>query len=136
MKRIKILIILAISFILIFEINIEKSYANNTNNIQFGISVSGIFNKADNFKNAGASSAVIDEQTAIDKFVPVGQILIMIANATVLIVTAIMAVKWITSNPESKAKLKGQLIGLVISIAVIYGAVGIWNIVRGIMSTF
>ena len=79
---------------------------------------------------------MINEQKATDEFVPVGKILVMVANATVLIVTAIMAVKWIISNPESKGKLKGQLIGLVISIAVIYGAVGIWNFVKGLMSGF
>ena len=136
MKRIKILIILVISFILIFGINIKNSYASNTNNMKLGISISDIFNKADSFKNAGEANAVINEQKATDEFVPVGKILVMVANATVLIVTAVMAVKWIISNPESKAKLKGQLIGLVISIAVIYGAVGIWNFVRGLMSGF
>ena len=46
----------------------------------------------------------------------------------------IMAVKWITATPDKQAKLKQQLVGLVIAVVVIFGAVGIWNLVRGIMT--
>lgn len=44
-----------------------------------------------------------------------------------------MAIKYLTANAEQKGKLKQQLIGLVVSIIVIYGAVGIWNIIQDIM---
>lgn len=44
-----------------------------------------------------------------------------------------MAIKYLTANAEQKGKLKQQLIGLVVSIIVIYGAVGIWTIIQNIM---
>ncbi len=43
-----------------------------------------------------------------------------------------MAIQWITATPDKQAKLKIQLIGLVVSAVVIFGAVGIWNLVRSI----
>lgn len=135
MKKIKILVILTILFILINVFNIKDVYAIDAYEMNLGISIYDIFRKADNFKNAG-NNPVISETTAMNEFLPVGQILVMVANATLLIVTAIMAIKWFISAPEGKAKLKGQLIGLVVSIIVIYGAVGIWTIIRSIMAYF
>ena len=68
-------------------------------------------------------------------FVPIGQVLVAVATIVVLVVTIIMGIKYITANPEEKGKLKQQLIGLVVSIVVIYGAVGIWNLVQNIMKS-
>jgi hypothetical protein len=44
-----------------------------------------------------------------------------------------MAIKYFTEGPEQKAKLKQQLIGLVVSIVVIYGGVGIWTLLKNFM---
>ena len=41
-----------------------------------------------------------------------------------------MGIKWITASPDKQGKLKQQLIGLVVSIIVIYGAVGIWTLMK------
>ena len=68
------------------------------------------------------------------EFVDIGRILIAIGVVTLLIVSAIMAIRWLTATPDKQAKLKGQLIGLVISAIVIFGAVGIWNFLWGILS--
>ena len=136
MKIIKRIIILVAVFILIFGINIKNSYANNTNSMQLGISISDIFSKAKTFEFKGNTNPVIDEDSVMDEFVPVGQILFVVANAVIVVVVAIMGIKWIIANPEQQAKLKHQLIGLVFSIFVIYGAVGIWSLVSGIMKGF
>lgn len=69
----------------------------------------------------------------VDKLIGIGQALVAIGIVTVLIVTTITAIKWITATPDKQAKLKEQLIGLVVATIVIFGAVGIWSIVRGIM---
>ena len=66
-------------------------------------------------------------------FVSLGQVLVAVGVVAVLIVTAVMAIKWITAKPDQQAKLKQQLIGLVVSVVVIFGAVGIWRTVKGIM---
>lgn len=68
-----------------------------------------------------------------NQFVDIGQILVAIGVVTLLIVGAIMAIRWITATPDKQAVLKQQLIGLVISAVVIFGAIGIWNLVVGIM---
>ena len=129
MKVIKVLLISIICFICINCINIEHVYAQSGD-----LSISNIFNKANNFKGQASDVSGMSEGDLIDKFVPVGQILVIVANAVILIVVAIMGIKWITANPEQQGKLKQQLIGLVISIVVVYGAVGIWALIKGIMS--
>ena len=69
----------------------------------------------------------------VTKFVGIGRALVVIGVITIMIVTLIMGIKWIVATPEKQAKLKEQLIGLVVATVVIFGAVGIWNFVRGIM---
>lgn len=68
-----------------------------------------------------------------DKFIPIGQVLITIASVILIVVTLIMAIKYITANAEQRGKLKQQLIGLVVSVVVIYGAVGIWSMIKKFM---
>lgn len=68
-----------------------------------------------------------------DRFVGVGQVLVVIGLITVTVVAVIMAIKWITAKPDQQAALKQQLIGLVVAIVVIFGALGIWGIVRSLM---
>ena len=69
----------------------------------------------------------------VTQFVGIGRALVIIGIITIMIVTLIMGIKWIVATPEKQAKLKEQLIGLVVATVVIFGAVGIWNFVRGIM---
>lgn len=68
-----------------------------------------------------------------NKFIPIGQVLITIASVVLVVVTLIMSIKYLTANAEQKGKLKQQLIGLVVSIVVIYGAVGIWSLIKDFM---
>lgn len=89
--------------------------------------------------NEGATSLMDgkDENQRVDffanKLIGIGQILVAIGVGTLIIVSVIMAIKWITATPDKKAKLQQQLIGLVVAAFVIFGAIGIWNLVRGIM---
>jgi hypothetical protein len=53
-----------------------------------------------------------------------------------VIVTLYMGIKYITATPDSQARLKQQLIGLVVSGIVIFGAYFIWKIVVNIVSKF
>lgn len=80
--------------------------------------------------NPVANSGVED---FVGMFIGIGQLLVAIGIVTIVIVTIVMAVKWLTATPDKQAKLKQQLIGLVVSIIVIFGAVGIWTLVRRIM---
>lgn len=89
-----------------------------------------IQSQAKDFKNHGEEKGEGDPDitsTQISNIaLPIFQFMITIATIVVTIVTVIMGIKYITANPEGKAKLKQQLIGLVVSIIVIWGAYGIW----------
>lgn len=127
MKRILISILtIAIVFVTASAIVPNQTYATSLDDMQ---------KKAKSFFNKGKPEAdkILPQNTLEEKFIPVGQILVTAASIVLVIVTLIMAIKYITANPEQRGKLKQQLIGLVISIVVIYGAVGIWSIVKTTM---
>lgn len=138
MKTIKKVLILLIGIISIIGINISTTYASDLllDKINFAqISITDMKNKADGFISHGSSSQIsgLTEGEIASEFLPLGQILVFIASGVLLIVTVIMGIKWITANPEQQGKLKQQLIGLVVAIVVIYGAVGIWSLLKSIM---
>lgn len=85
-----------------------------------------IQSQANDFKNHGEENPDITPTQISNIALPIFQFMITIATIVVTIVTVIMGIKYITANPEGKAKLKQQLIGLVVSIIVIWGAYGIW----------
>lgn len=96
-------------------------------------SVDDILNAGSNWINGAEKTDGTSVDDFVDNFIGVGQVLVTIGIVTVLIVALIMAFKWITATPDKQAKLKEQLIGLVVAVVVIFGAVGIWRLVRGII---
>lgn len=120
-------------------VNCNKVYnINALNKILIADSdLQNIINAGNSWLEAGETKSGKDSDEFVNEFAQdllgIGQILVAIGVVTLLIVTAIMAIKWITATPDKKAKLQTQLIGLVVSAIVIFGAVGIWNLVRGIM---
>lgn len=123
-----ILVIVIMSFMFIPEVNAENKEAKE-------IGINDIVDAGKNWIKEGENST--DSQMEVEKFaenfIGVGQVLVAIGIVTLLIVSLITAIKWITATPDKQAKLKQQLIGLVISAVVIFGAIGIWNLVRGIL---
>lgn len=94
-------------------------------------------NQAHDFINKGkqqANAANIDVAGIAGEFVGIGQILTMVGAGVLVAVTTYMGIKYLTSGPEAQAKLKVQLIGVVVSGVVIFGAYGIWTIVVDIAS--
>ena len=134
MKRVKIalkiFLIIMLGIIVINCISIKNVYAEESTST---MDAKSIMDKGKKFIENGSKDPVISEDKVIDAFVPVGQVLVIAANAVILVVVAVMGVKWITAKPEQQAKLKEQLIGLVVAIVVIYGAVGIWTMIKGFM---
>nr|MBP3681400.1 hypothetical protein [Clostridia bacterium] len=123
-----ILVIVIMSFMFMPEVNAENKEAKE-------IGINDIVDAGKNWIKEGENST--DSQMEVEKFaenfIGVGQVLVAIGIVTLLIVSLITAIKWITATPDKQAKLKQQLIGLVISAVVIFGAIGIWNLVRGIL---
>ncbi len=93
--------------------------------------------QASNFVNAGAEAAEGINYTKIsDEFKGLGQILTMVGAGVLVAVTTYMGIKYLTAGPEAQAKLKVQLIGVVVSAVVIFGAYSIWKIVISVASGF
>ena len=83
-----------------------------------------------------AASSKVSIGDITSEFVPLGQLLTSIGAGVLIAVTTYMGIKYITSGPEAQAKLKQQLIGVIVSGVVIFGAYGIWKIVGQIAQTF
>ena len=78
---------------------------------------------ADAFIEKGKEKDVINSSDVATTIMPIAQALVAVAAGVLVIVTCIMGVKYATaSSPDAQAKLKKQLIGLVVSIIVVFGA--------------
>ena len=95
-------------------------------------------NQADKIISTGETQATgkIDTSKIAENFVGLGQILTMVGAGVLVAVTTYMGIKYLTAGPEAQAKLKVQLIGVVVSGVVIFGAYGIWKTVVNIASKF
>ena len=66
---------------------------------------------------------------------PVINILTVIGVFVLVAVTIIMGIKYMFATPDVAAKLKQQLIGLVVSAVVVLGATAIWKIVYNVLTS-
>lgn len=106
------------------------------NNVSASSLLDQMQNDADTFLNNGAAQSNIKYENIAKEFSGLGQILTMIGAGVMVAVTTYMGIKYLTAGPEAQAKLKTQLIGVVVSGVVIFGAYGIWKLVIEIASTF
>ena len=67
--------------------------------------------------------------------IPIAQILVAAGNIVVVIAVVVMGIKYMVANPEDRAKLKSQLVGLAVATCVIFGAQFIWKICYSLFST-
>ena len=101
------------------------------------ISLKDMESKADAFiKKGEEQSGNINYTNVTAEFKSLGQILTMIGAGVMVAVTSYMGIKYLTAGPEAQAKLKTQLVGVVVSGMVIFGAYFIWATVVKIASTF
>ena len=70
-----------------------------------------------------------DVSGVVEPIADIGSILTAIGVAVMLGVVSYMGIKYLTSGPEARAKLKIQLIGVVVAGLVIFGAYYIWEFV-------
>ena len=126
-KFLKIMLIIIASVIVCSCVNVKNVYAAD------GLTWSNISEKAKKFIKIGSDNEQLTQSQIEDDMIPIARIMVIVANAVVVIVIGIMAIRWITAKPDQSAKLKEQLIGLVVSVIVIYGAVGIWSLIKNFM---
>ena len=125
-KLFNILKILLVIIVLLFVLS-PNIYASMPN-------AEGLHSQAQSFINQGASSAPINVNKIGEIMKPLASILLGIGTVVLVIVTAIMGVKYIAATPETRAKLKGQLVGIAVSAIVLFGAYGIWSIAYTILN--
>ena len=89
--------------------------------------------QADSWLSKGQSGSKVKEDDIANIMLPIGQFLVGIGAVVLIVVTIIMGIKYMTADPNSKGKLKQQLLGLVVSTVVIFGAYGIWVLVYNFM---
>lgn len=65
---------------------------------------------------------------------PIINLLTGIGIFVIVGVTIVMGIKYMYATPDKAAKLKEQLIGLVVSAVVVLGATAIWKIAYSIMN--
>lgn len=91
------------------------------------------------FKPSGDDVIDLNDENITGTFVGIGQVLTTIGVIICVIGLCVLGIKYMTASPEEAAKIKTQLIGLVVAAIVIVGAYGIWsfayNFLSGITNT-
>lgn len=122
---VKILVALILLYVLVSAFSNVKA-----------ITLGEMENKAQSFIEAGKKNQNINYDNITKEFSDLGQILTMIGAGVMVGVTTYMGIKYLTAGPEAQAKLKVQLVGVLVSGMVIFGAYSIWTIVIRIASNF
>lgn len=81
----------------------------------------------DQWENAGKDIMISDDKI-IETVLPIGQMLTAVGVAVLFGGIIVLGIKYMMSEPEQKGKLKQQLVGLVVSGVVIFGAYTIWRV--------
>ena len=105
------------------------------NKVMAADSFSTIMGEANSWLEEGESNAGGIASEIGPVIEPIAQGLTTIGVGVLLVVAAVMGIKWITANPEEQAKLKQQMVGLVVAAVVVLGAYTIWSIVIDILDS-
>lgn len=118
-------------FILLLVITILISIYNVT----YASSIDSIFSGADQFIEAGKGGGTtgIKKQDIANASDLIYNTLLIIGIVVVVIVGAVLGIKYMTSAVEEQAKIKETLVPFVVGTVIIFGAFGIWKLVTGIL---
>lgn len=101
------------------------------------ISIENIQSSAKNFLDKGEKNQnnTIDVSKMKSELLPIAEILTMIGTGVVIICAIVIGIKYMVASPDEQAKLKKQMVGLVVATIVIFGAYGIWKALYQFMNT-
>lgn len=119
-KNLKNIIILTMLLIFAFATAVHADTSLNWDSIR---------KSADDFVNAGEKQQLISTDKIIENVVPIGQMLTTLGVVVLFGALLILGIKYMMAQPEERGKLKQQLIGVVVSGVVIFGAYTIWRLV-------
>lgn len=129
----KVLKIVFIAVIAIFLINIFQPEVSAVEIRSFDEMKTAINQFMNTGKNGNSANISGDDMGSI--VIPIANILTAIGVVVLVAVTIVMGIKYMFATPEEAAKLKQQLIGLVVAGVVILGATAIWKIVYNIINS-
>lgn len=129
----KVLKIVFIAVIAIFLINIFQPEVSAVEIRSFDEMKTAINQFMNTGKNGNSANISGDDMGSI--VIPIANILTAIGVIVLVAVTIVMGIKYMFATPEEAAKLKQQLIGLVVAGVVILGATAIWKIVYNIINS-
>lgn len=129
----KVLKIVFIAVITIFLINIFQPEVSAVEIRSFDEMKTAINQFMNTGKNGNSANISGNDMGSI--IIPVANILTAIGVVVLVAVTIVMGIKYMFATPEEAAKLKQQLIGLVVAGVVILGATAIWKIVYNILNS-
>ena len=93
------------------------------------------FSKADDFISRGKTAQGISNLDTIGKnFTDIGSVLVYFGAGILVAGLGYIGIMYMVSPPEKQGKLKQQLVGLLVSGIVIFGAYSIWSILIKILS--
>ena len=122
--------IILIVMIIMILLNVMQVYS-----MAAGLSWDDITSSAKEFitKGENKGSSTFSDQDIEGLTVPLANILTAVGTIVIIIVIIVLGIKYSMATPEEAAKLKQQLIGVVVAGVVIFGAVMIWRIMYDIM---
>ena len=125
---IKIISIISIVLVLISIMQVPCNAAIDIENIQ---------GSAKNFLSTGEKNQnnTISVSDMKEELLPIAEILTMIGTGVVIICAIVIGIKYMVASPDEQAKLKKQMVGLVVATIVIFGAYGIWKALYQFMNT-
>ena len=81
-----------------------------------------------NFGKENDGDKIFTDDDMKGPVIGLGRVLMVIGIVVLLVVTAVMGIKYMTVAPSEQAKLKEQLVGVAVSAAVVFGAFSIWEV--------
>ena len=124
-----------ILFISILVIMLLMSLYNVTYATEKAKTIDGIISGADNFMEAGQSTGHmgISKAGIYEASDLIYNTLLIIGIVVVIIVGAILGIKYMTASVEGQAKIKETLVPFIVGTVIIFGAFGIWKLVTSML---
>lgn len=96
---------------------------------------SDIKKQADDFIDQGKNQSPISSRDITENLMPIANIIVYIATGVFIVVGAILGLKYmLAQDMQERAQIKKNLIWFVVAMIIVYGGVGIYNVVVSILN--
>jgi len=110
-----------------------SSSGQSTGSSSSSLDLDSMKSDADSFISNGKSNQKITTGDVKKEVLSIANILVGVASIVFVVVGSILGVQYMMGTPDKKSELKQKLIWFIVAIVLVYGAVGIYNIIVRIM---